>query len=120
MQHTTTEERLTMLEFLTRRTEAEIAALPLDRLVFDLDLLFDQVVDRYGKAKEAANELRATERLRRLAEKHEEIALARQLAEDEAYMAEVVPVYEQRRSAYLTQWVRYWRILQERVERQGA
>lgn len=119
MEHTSSEERLTMLEFLTRRTEAELATLPLDRLVFDLDLLFDQVLDRYGKATEATNELRATQRLRRLAEKHEEIAMARQLAEDEAHMAEVAPVYQQRSFRYLDQWLRYWKVLRERIEVQA-
>jgi hypothetical protein len=93
------ERRRTLLEVLRGRTDAEVAGLALDRLVFDLDLLFDKVLDCTLKAKVAANELRATQRLRRLAEKHEDDVLAEKLAEDEAYLAEVVPLYRQRESA---------------------
>ena len=61
------EARQTMLEHWEARSAAEIAALSPAKLVFELDLLFDQVLDKYGKYREAENELLATERLRQLA-----------------------------------------------------
>jgi hypothetical protein len=108
--------RRTHVECLASRTDAEVAALSADRLVFDLDLLFDKVLEHYGQHRAVEIELRATERLYGLATKHEDLPLARGLAEDAAYLAEVVPVYTERWSQAITQWLRYWRALRARVE----
>jgi len=73
-----------------------------------------------GSCAPRCRTLQATQRLRRLAEKHEDARLAQGLAEDEAYMTDVVATYTPRASRYLTQWCRYWRALGERVEADGA
>jgi hypothetical protein len=93
---------------LESRTDAEVAALDTDRIAFDLDLLFWSLLQKEPQHQVARNELRATERLRRLAEKHEDLALAQGLADDAAYLQTVIPVYATRSTRCLRQWTRYW------------
>ena len=59
---------------------------------------------------------RAAQRLIRLALKHEDAAVAEDLAEDLAYLKEVVRVYQDRWHQCSTQWVRYWAALTARVK----
>jgi hypothetical protein len=100
--------RRTLLQMLEDRSDAEVTALPADRLAFDMDFLLEALVDEVAQQKVAANELRATERLRRLAMKHEDLRLAQGLSEDAAYLQTVVPVYAARCGRYRTQWQRHW------------
>jgi hypothetical protein len=109
-------ERRSVLEALEARSAEDIAALSPHQLVFELDLLFDQVIDKYGKAEVVKNELRATERLHRLAMKHEDLTLAQGLADDAAYLRTVVPRYRSDWSRRVDQWYRLWRALEARIE----
>ena len=69
------------VEYLETLSKEAIQAMTPSDLLWELDLLFDQVIDKYGKYCEAKNELQATERLARLATKHEDAALAQGLAD---------------------------------------
>jgi hypothetical protein len=100
--------RRTLLQLLEERSDAEVTALTADRLAFDMDFLLEALVDEVAQHKVAANELRATERLRRLAMKHEDLRLAQGLSEDAAYLQTVVPVYAARCGRYRRQWQRHW------------
>jgi Txe/YoeB family toxin of Txe-Axe toxin-antitoxin module len=108
----------TTLEHLEALSDQAITALTPRGLLFELDLLFDQVVDKYGKYQEVKNELRATERLQRLAEKHEDAPLAQGLSEDAAYLRTVVPLYQGYWSRRIDQWHRLWRVLDAHINTQ--
>jgi hypothetical protein len=103
--------RLSVLEALEMRTDAEVEALTCDQLSLALEVLLDALVAKETLYHEAMNELRATDRLRRLAMKHEDLALARGLSEDAAYLQQVVPRYADTCGRYWTQWGRYWEAL---------
>ena len=82
----------TTTEMLASLSDAALAEKSLDWLLWILDLLPYQHMAKAAQAQVAANELRATERLRLLAEKHEDDTLAQGLAADEAHMRQVVPL----------------------------
>ena len=87
-----------------------------DQLMWELALLLDQVIDKYGTYREAVNELQATERLEQLATTHEDARLAQGLSEDAAYMRRVVPRYQGSWSRRIDQWYRLWRALEAHID----
>jgi hypothetical protein len=101
-------ERLSLLEALESRTDAGVEALTCDQLSLELEELLGALVAKETLRHEAINELRATERLRRLAMKHEDLDLAQGLSDDAAYLQGVVPRYADTCRRYWTQWHRYW------------
>jgi hypothetical protein len=101
-------ERYTLLQMLEARSDAELAMLTCDQVSQALESLLDALVRKETLSHEAMNELRATERLGRLAMKHEDLELAQGLCEDAAYLRTVVPRYADICGRYWTQWHRYW------------
>ena len=105
------EKLIPFLDSLESRSDADVDALPADRVVFDLELLLDALVSKETLYHEAVTELRATERLTRLAWKHEDVALAQGLSRDADYLQTVVPVYAERCGRMRRQWDRLWQAL---------
>lgn len=109
-------EKRTHLEYLEDLSEADVAALETRWLVCDLDLLVSDMLTKYARLKTAENELQATERLIRLALKHEDGGVAPPLSHEAAYLREVIPMYHTWWSQSYTQWRRLWSELQARAE----
>jgi hypothetical protein len=106
--------RQTLLQMLEGRTDASLEVLTTSRILFDLDLLLHAYLAAQTGWKVAAQELQACARLVRLAEKHEDLAVAQALREDGDYLRSAVPGYEARAQACFTEWYRLWRELEFR------
>lgn len=110
------EERRTVLEFLESCSDAALRTRDLTWVLGYLDLLRDKDKSVYTRWQVAVNELRATERLQRLATKHEDLGLARGLAEDAAYLRdEAIPFYAALWQRCEAQGRRLWWVLEERA-----
>ena len=109
-------ERRTVLEFLESCSDAALRSQDTGWVLMYLDLLRDKDKSVYTRWQVAENELRATERLQRLAAKHEDLTLARGLSEDAAYLRdEAIPFYKVLWERCETQGRRLWWVLEERA-----
>ena len=107
----TREQRYTLLEALESRSDAAVERLDADWLSRELELLLVALVQKETQQHVAATELRATERLRSLAEKHEDIDVVRGCEAALADFHLLLPLYAEVRERYWVQWGRHWQSL---------
>jgi hypothetical protein len=107
-----TEDHLSQLQFLAETTDEALLGWTLGRLLLELELLRDKDKAVYTQLKVPANELRATQRLIRLAMKHEDREVATALAEDALYLEDVIAQYQVRWDQCETQGRRLWKVIE--------
>jgi hypothetical protein len=96
-------------------SDAQLQTYSVGWLLLHLNLLRDSDVTVYTRWKRAENALQATERLLRLALKHEDTLVAQALTEDADYLRSVLPVYQDRAHQCFMQYWRLWQVLETRV-----
>ena len=102
------EQQATLLEALESRSDAAVEGLDADWLSRELELLLVALVQKETQQHVAAQELQATQRLRSLAEKHEDLAVVRGCEEALADLQLLLPLYADVRERYWAQWGRHW------------
>jgi hypothetical protein len=96
---------------LEDRSDAEVAALDVDRRAFALDLLLHALVEKEAQHRAAAAHLREAQHHLRLAHKHEDASEMYWTSVQIEHFQRVVPVYAERCRRYWCQWSRYWEAL---------
>ena len=93
------EARLTLLDALERRTDAEVAALDTDQKACDLDRIFAALIEHVALHRAAAVQLREAQHYYRLACKHED-------TDETAWAAVALEHCEHEELVSQEQWIR--------------
>lgn len=108
-------ERRTVLEFLESHSDAALRSQDAGWILLYLRLLRDKDTSVYTRWQVAKNELQATERLQRLAMKHEDLDFADELGNKLDYLRDIIPQYAALWQRIETQGQRLWEMLEERA-----
>jgi len=102
-----TEDR-TLLELVEGRTDAEMMVLPADQLIFDLDLLFWNILAVHASWKGAVQAFQMKTWVLDMALRHEDRIAERQCLRDLALLQAALPAAEVQYQRSLVQWHRLW------------
>jgi hypothetical protein len=103
--------RRTLLQMLEDRSDAEVTALPADRLACDLDFLLEALVEEVAQHQVAEAHLREAAHHQRLAAKHEDADEVYWTTVQLDHFQRVVPRYAAQCRRYWQQWRRHWAAL---------